>query len=114
MADRTALEALSASSPLLINLIGVAGIIAWHLIPRRRANTRLIVQIAFFAAMSAVLAGGNFTPIGSELPESRNAAWLLVTSGRLLWWIHLAWAIIGFVRIYLVLEGRPHEARLLQ
>ena len=28
--------------------------------------------------------------------------------------MHLAWAIIGFVRIYLVLEGQPREARLLQ
>jgi small-conductance mechanosensitive channel len=28
--------------------------------------------------------------------------------------VHLAWAIIGLVRIYLVLEGQPREARLLQ
>jgi len=28
--------------------------------------------------------------------------------------VHLAWAIIGLVRIYLVLEGQPQEARLLQ
>jgi small-conductance mechanosensitive channel len=28
--------------------------------------------------------------------------------------VHLAWAIIGLVRIYLVFEGRPREARLLQ
>jgi small-conductance mechanosensitive channel len=28
--------------------------------------------------------------------------------------VHLAWAVIGFVRIYLVVEGRPREARLLQ
>ncbi len=43
-----------------------------------------------------------------------DADTLLVLSARLLWWIHLAWAIIGFVRIYLVLERYPHEARLLQ
>ncbi|MGO8542918.1 small mechanosensitive ion channel, partial [Rhizobium leguminosarum] len=27
---------------------------------------------------------------------------------------HLAWAVIGFIRLYLVLEGSPREARLLQ
>ena len=35
-------------------------------------------------------------------------------SARLLWWIHLAWALIGLVRIYLVLDRHPQEARLLQ
>ena len=32
----------------------------------------------------------------------------------MLWWLHLAWALIGFVRIYLVFERQPREARLLQ
>ena len=64
--------------------------------------------------MTAILVGNNLTPFRSETAGAEDAATLLIISARLLWWTHLAWAIIGFVRIYLVLEGRPREARLLQ
>ncbi|WP_292463927.1 mechanosensitive ion channel family protein [Mesorhizobium sp.] len=39
---------------------------------------------------------------------------ILVGSAKVLWWAHLAWALIGFVRMYLVFERKPREARLLQ
>ena len=108
------LESLVVSPLWQLNLIGLAGIIVWHLIPSRRSNARLVVQIAFFAAMTAVLIGNNLMSFEPEASEPLDATTLLVISARLLWWIHLAWAIIGFVRIYLVLERHPHEARLLQ
>src|SRR5262245_23139192 len=47
---------------------------------------------------------------GDEAP----AAAILVGSVKVLWWLHLAWPLIGFVRIYLVFEHKPREARLLQ
>jgi small-conductance mechanosensitive channel len=112
--DRMPFAALVASPLWQMDLVGLAGIVVWHLIPSRRSNTRLVVQIAFFAVMTAVLVENNLTPFGSEAPQVPDANALLVISARLLWWIHLAWAITGFVRIYLVLERRPHEARLLQ
>ena len=37
-----------------------------------------------------------------------------MVAAKLLWWVHLAWAVIGFVRIYLVFEGGAREARLMQ
>jgi hypothetical protein len=43
-------------------LVGLAGIVVWHLIPARRANTRLVVQIAFFLVMTAILVGNNIAP----------------------------------------------------
>jgi hypothetical protein len=48
-----------------IVLIGIAGIVVWHLIPGRHANGRLIVQIAFFLAMSALLLDGQIVPYES-------------------------------------------------
>jgi hypothetical protein len=42
------LDALLASPLVQLNLVGFAGIVVWHLIPRRRVTTRLVVQIAFF------------------------------------------------------------------
>lgn len=114
MMDQTPFETFVMSPLWQLNLVGFTAIVVWHLIPRRYSNTRLVVQIAFFAAMTAILVGYKLMSFESEVPGDVDASTLLVLSGRLLWWIHLAWAIIGFVRIYLVLERYPHEARLLQ
>jgi small-conductance mechanosensitive channel len=98
-----------------VALVGIAGIVVWHLIPRRYANTRLIIQIGFFLLMSAMLARQHVFPFApAEEPVEMTARAVLIGSVKLLWWLHLAWALIGFVRIYLVLERRPREARLLQ
>jgi small-conductance mechanosensitive channel len=100
--------------PLLsLNLLGIAGIIVWHLQGRDRPRARLIIQIVFFAAMTAVLAVGGVLPYrvgetyGADMPA------FLAISARVLWWTHLAWSLIGIVRI-IVLDRRPTEARLLQ
>ena len=103
------------SSPLLYPaLVGLAGIVVWHLIPRRFANARLIIQIAFFLAMSAMLLEQHVVPYESAGSDGTGAGAILIGSVKLLWWLHFAWALIGFVRIYLVFERRPREARLLQ
>ncbi len=103
------------SLPLvLINLLGIAGIVVWHLQGRDRATARLIVQILFFACMTAVLTVAGIMPHQVNDTQLRGVDAVLATSARVLWWTHLAWSLIGFVRIYIVLERRPQEARLLQ
>ncbi|HVK91160.1 MAG TPA: mechanosensitive ion channel domain-containing protein [Mycoplana sp.] len=99
-------------SPLFqIVALGVAGIIVWHLQGRSRPNARLVVQIAFFSAMTALLVANGISP--HKFEPMREGGVMLIAA-KLLWWVHLAWAVIGFVRIYIVLDGRPREARLLQ
>jgi small-conductance mechanosensitive channel/CRP-like cAMP-binding protein len=103
------------SSPLpYIVLVGLAGIVVWNLIPKRLANARLIVQIAFFLIMSALLLNGTVVPYEQARGDVATPEAILIGSAKVLWWLHFAWALIGFVRIYLVVEGKPREARLLQ
>jgi small-conductance mechanosensitive channel/CRP-like cAMP-binding protein len=99
--------------PLLISFLGIAGIVVWHVQGRSRPTARLLVQIAFFAVMTAVLAYARAFPFHYDPPNSDGANMLLV-SAKILWWVHLSWALIGFVRIYIVLDHRPREARLIQ
>jgi small-conductance mechanosensitive channel len=112
--DQISVSSLLGSPLAHLDLVGLAGILVWNLMPARRPNARLLVQIAFFAVMTAILLGNNVSPFIHEGRRTDYDDTLLVVSARLLWWVHLAWAIIGFVRIFLVLEGRPREARLLQ
>jgi small-conductance mechanosensitive channel len=103
------------TNPLLPTaLVGVAGIVVWRVIPRRRVNTRLIVQIPFFLAMSAILVAWHILPTAPPLGEATTSATVLLGVVKLLWWLHLAWALIGVVRITLVIERSPSEARLLR
>ncbi|WP_291976161.1 MULTISPECIES: mechanosensitive ion channel family protein [unclassified Chelatococcus] len=102
-------------SPLaLINLLGVVGIIVWHVVPRKLATTRLIAQLGFFAAMTGVLLHERIVPYRMEGFGAVETSDLILILAKVLWWIHLAWAVIGFVRLYLVIEGHPNQARLLQ
>jgi len=106
-------EAVSEPLAWLI-LLGLSGMLVWKLIGPARANLRLVVQIMFFSVMTAVLALGNIPLDQSDDLRTFDADSFLVVFAQLLWWLHLSWAVIGIVRIYLQLEGRPREARLLQ
>lgn len=100
--------------PLLsVNLLGLCGIIVWHLQGRSRPKARLIIQIGFFAAMTGVLGLSGILPYRVGTPQAGDMPAFLAISARVLWWTHLAWSIIGAVRIT-VLDRRPSEARLLQ
>lgn len=98
----------------LTALVGLVGIVVWCLIPRRRANTRLIVQIPFFLAMTAMLLTWRIPPYEPPLPGAPAVGTVLDGLAKLMWWLHLAWAVIGVVRLTLFIERRPREARLLQ
>lgn len=98
---------------VLVCVLGIAGIVVWHLQGRARPTGRLVVQIAFFASMTAALACSGLNPFRYDRSYLDGAKSLLVAA-KTLWWVHLSWAVIGFVRLYLVLDGRPREARLIQ
>jgi len=114
MPDLASIISWLASPLLQVILVGLAGIAVWRLIPARFVNIRLVVQIVFFLTMSALLLRGRIVPYENVTGDESQAGTVLVGLAKLLWWVHLAWALIGFVRIYLVIEGKPREARLLQ
>ncbi|TIT49887.1 MAG: mechanosensitive ion channel family protein, partial [Mesorhizobium sp.] len=94
--------------------LGLVGIAVWYFQGRGRPMARLIVQILFFAGMTAVLGFSDILPHWMGEADLQGSGAYLAKSARVLWWTHLAWTLVGFVRLYIVLEHRPQEARLLQ
>ncbi|MBZ9991607.1 mechanosensitive ion channel family protein [Mesorhizobium sp. BH1-1-5] len=99
---------------VLTNILGIAGIVVWHLQGSNRPTGRLIVQILFFAGMSFVLYLGGVSPQHGDDTNLQGFAALLAKSAMILWWTHLAWAIIGLVHIWLMLNRGPREAHLVR
>ncbi|SCW50261.1 Small-conductance mechanosensitive channel [Rhizobium mongolense subsp. loessense] len=99
---------------VLINLLGLAGIVVWHIQGGNRPTGRLIVQILFFTNMSLVLYLGGIAPHRPDGIYTQGLAALLSKSAKILWWTHLAWTIIGFIQIYVRLNRKPREAHLIQ
>ncbi|PLT84791.1 hypothetical protein BMJ35_23655 [Sinorhizobium medicae] len=99
---------------ILVNLLGTAGIVVWHIQGGNRPTSRLLVQILFFTGMSLVLYMAGIAPHRPDGLYTQGFGALLSKSARILWWTHLAWAIIGFIQIYFRLNRKPREARLIQ
>lgn len=98
---------------VLINVLGLAGIVVWHIQGCDRPTGRLIVQILFFAGMSLVLYLGGIAPHQPDDAYAEGLTALLSKSARILWWTHLAWTIISFIHIYVRLNRKPREAHLI-
>ena len=98
---------------VLINVLGVTGIVIWHIQGCDRPTGRLIVQILFFAGMSLVLYLGGIAPHQPDDAYVEGLTALLSKSARILWWTHLAWTIIGFLHIYVRLNRKPRAAHLI-
>ncbi|PCK84076.1 small mechanosensitive ion channel [Rhizobium sophoriradicis] len=107
-------DALFGKPLISLITVGFAGIVVWYFLSSQRPTTRLVVQILFFAVMTLILVGSGIEPHRFQGYETQDPQALLVILAKSLWWLHLAWAVIGFIRLYLVLEGSPREARLLQ
>ncbi|NTI50992.1 mechanosensitive ion channel family protein [Agrobacterium rhizogenes] len=99
---------------VLINILGIAGIVVWHIQGGNRPTARLIVQILFFSSMSLVLYMAGIAPHQPGGIYTQGFGALLSKSARILWWTHLAWTIIGFIQIYVSLNRKPREAHLIQ
>ncbi|WP_454818962.1 mechanosensitive ion channel family protein [Labrys neptuniae] len=97
----------------LIDVLGLTGIVVWHIQGRYRPTARLITQIIFFTGMTVLLALNGIWPHSVAETDGQGARAIISKTARVLWWTHLAWAIIGFMNIYLAVNRRPREARLI-
>ncbi|TCR81462.1 mechanosensitive ion channel family protein [Rhizobium sp. BK376] len=92
----------------------VAGTLISRLMLRRRQAGRLIGQTAFFIALSVLLLYNGIIPYEPSPVEADIARKIFVGFAKIVWWVNGAWVLVAFVRIFLILERKPREGRLVQ
>jgi small-conductance mechanosensitive channel/CRP-like cAMP-binding protein len=95
-------------------VLAVVGAIVTRVLLRRYPAQRLIFQLAFFLALTALLYRHDIVPY--EIAPSSTPAFerIFVAVAKIIWWINAAWVLTGFTRVFLIFERRPREGRLLQ
>jgi small-conductance mechanosensitive channel/CRP-like cAMP-binding protein len=101
--------------PLVVTLVifSVGGLLT-HLLFRRHPLSRALVRVAFLIVLTIVLLYAGVVPYdpltrtGAPLEDAVHAAL------KVAWWLWAAWFVVGFLRVFVVTERRPHEGKLVQ
>jgi small-conductance mechanosensitive channel len=115
MTDLVSAGMLAARDPLVITLfVFAAGGILTHVLFRRYPLGRALVRVVFLAILTVVLLRAGVVPYepltrtGVAFEDAVHAVL------KIAWWLWTAWLVVGFLRAFVVTEGRPREGKLLQ
>src|SRR5262249_49322305 len=105
----------TAADPLVIVLAILAiGALATHLFFRKSPLGRAIVRVVGLVMLTIALHRAGIAPYrpleltGSLLRDGVHGAL------KIAWWLWAAWFVVGFLRVFVIVERRPHEGKLLQ
>ena len=81
---------------------------------RNHPAKRFVVQVCFLAALTALLLYQGIVPFDASPPQVQLFQRVFIVFAKIIWWANAAWAVAGFVRVFLIFEQRPREGRLIQ
>ena len=95
-------------------ILAVLGVLVTRIMLRRYPARRLVFQLGFFVALTALLYQHDIVPY-QVVPEGTPAfEHFFLALAKIIWWINGAWVLTAFARVFLIFESRPREGRLLQ
>ncbi|MEK1896847.1 MAG: mechanosensitive ion channel family protein [Rhizobium sp.] len=87
---------------------------AARLIYGRNPTFRLVANVAFFILLTVVLLSHDIEPYTPD-GKGELLAWrIFVGTAKTIWWIGGAMVLVSSVRLFLILERKPREGRLIQ
>lgn len=100
--------------PITQFLLLVVVLAAAHwLLPRHRA-VRFAIDVAFFATLTAILLANGVAPYSETLTSSDLWHRLFYGLAKTIWWLGGATMLVSSIRLFLIFERRPREARFVQ
>ena len=95
-------------------VLAVVGALVTRVLLRNHPRRRLVGQLAFFLALTALLLYHGIVPYQAGPPQASNLQRVFIGLAKVIWWINAAWSLIGVVRVFLIFERQPREGRLIQ
>ncbi|MGM4985586.1 MULTISPECIES: mechanosensitive ion channel domain-containing protein [Rhizobium] len=87
--------------------------VAHSALPRHKA-VRFAVDVAFFATLTAVLLANGVAPYSAVVNASDLWHRLFYGLAKTIWWLGGAMMLVSCIRLFLIFERRPREARFVQ
>jgi hypothetical protein len=108
------LTQIAADPFVQTGLLAAFGAMITRVLLRHYPARRLIFQLVFFFALTALLYRHHI--VLYELAPDTTPAFerIFVALGKIIWWINAAWVLTGSTRVFLLIERAPRERRLVQ
>ena len=105
---------LAADPFVQTGLLAVVGALITRVLLRKYPARRLVFQLVFFLALTALLYHHGIVPY--EIAPDTTPAFerIFIAMAKIIWWVNAAWVLTAFVRVFLIFERRPREGRLIQ
>ncbi|CCM79423.1 cyclic nucleotide-binding domain-containing protein [Rhizobium mesoamericanum] len=94
--------------------LAVLGLILSRLVLRGHPVWRLIAHITFLIVLTTLLIYNGIEPYAPDTHAGDVSRRIFVGFAKAVWWIGGAMVLISSVRLFLIFERKPREARLLQ
>jgi len=114
MLDNLTWSGVLADPVVQAGTLAVAGAVITRIALRPFPSWRLAGQVFFFAALSVLLLYHDIVPYEVGPTTASTFERVFIALAKVVWWINAAWALIAFVRVFLIFERQPREGRLVQ
>lgn len=108
------LSGLLHESAVATGLAALGGALAVHVLLRRSPVGHLAGEAVLFAVLTSLLLLQGIVPYDAGPPEAPLLESVFLGLAKVVWWTNAALLLVGAVRVFLIIEGRPREGRLLQ
>jgi small-conductance mechanosensitive channel/CRP-like cAMP-binding protein len=93
--------------------LAVAGALVTRVLLRAYPARRLVFQLAFCIALTALLYHHGSVPFATPSASTPVFERAFVALAKIIWWVNAAWLLTGFARVFLIFERRPREGQLI-
>jgi small-conductance mechanosensitive channel len=95
-------------------VLAVVGAVITRILLRKYPAWRLLFQLVFFLALTALLYHYGIVPYEVAPDTTPVYERIFIATAKIIWWVNAAWLLTGSARVFLIFERRPREGRLVQ
>lgn len=114
MLENVTWTAVVADPIIQAGTLAVIGVLVTRIALRPFPSWKLVGQVFFFASLTILLLYHGIVPYEVGPPQESTFERIFIALAKVIWWTNAAWALVGFVRVFLIFERQPREGRLVQ